>query len=178
MHSQHLMKKPPPQSASPPGLAWGVAGLVASWSPPDRVVRYRYLYYTTYNDLCSIIYLHRDAQWWRAPRVGARCISVRRCLHWTAATSPPGLAWGVVGWPVAWKPLDRVVGHRQIYYTTWDDLCSIIDLRSLLSILWRRGGAQASRHDDEGPGRHSAPSQRHLPRRVRRGLSPITPCAP
>ena len=27
-----------------------------------------------------------------------------RCMHWTAAASPPGLAWGVVGRPASWDP--------------------------------------------------------------------------
>src|SRR6266571_6739058 len=39
-------------------------------------------------------------------------------------------------------------------------------------------GAHASRHDGEGPGLHSATRQCPLPRRGRRGLSPITPCVP
>src|SRR6266436_4346806 len=40
------------------------------------------------------------------------------------------------------------------------------------------GGAHASRHDGEGPGRHSATYQRPLPSRIRKALSPITPCVP
>jgi len=42
----------------------------------------------------------------------------------------------------------------------------------------RGGGAHASRHAGERPGLRSATHQCPLPRRGRRGLSPITPCVP
>ena len=46
---------------SPPGLAWCVAGLPSWWIPPDRVVGYHQVYYTTLRYYCSIKVLRRHA---------------------------------------------------------------------------------------------------------------------
>src|SRR5438093_127754 len=63
-------------------------------------------------------------------------------------------------------------------YTTEDDLGSVKYLEGRSASSGGGGGAHANRHDGAGPGRRRVTSQHPLPRRGRRGLSPITPCVP